>query len=444
MTAATVQRCVPPSTGSSRSERAPAWPPTPSAPRRPRCVAAASRSAAGRRRAVSAVFGTQQGGYAAAARAGAGFADRPTPVLGPPWSPTLAPRRRLRRALADVAVGRLLARCARPVLAAASVIASAQLAALPLPRSPPRCPTAPALPRPDPPSTGPDGGRQPSGADAPPQPRPRRLPGGGRRKPAVRRNPSTSCSPSSTRWSASKRSRPRYAGRPRSCGWRSCAPRPSCATRPSPVTWSSSATRARARPPSPGWSPASTAPSACSPRDSSSRPTGPALVAGYVGQTAIKTAEVVESGARRRAVHRRGLRPGRRRLRHTRPSSTLVKAMEDHRDELVVIVAGYPGPMQEFIDSNPGLASRFRLTIDVRRLHRRRSSSRSSRPSPRAPTSPRPRAASTGCAPILTMTPREPGFGNARFSATCSRPRSCARRGGCGTTPSRPSTSSAS
>jgi ATP-dependent Clp protease ATP-binding subunit ClpA len=86
------------------------------------------------------------------------------------------------------------------------------------------------------------------------------------------------------------------------------------------------------------------------------------LVAGYVGQTALKTAEVA---ARARggvlfvdeAYALAGDDFGREAI------DTLVKEMEDHRDTMVVIVAGYPAPMAELIDSNPGLASRFRLTL---------------------------------------------------------------------------------
>ncbi len=86
------------------------------------------------------------------------------------------------------------------------------------------------------------------------------------------------------------------------------------------------------------------------------------LVAGYLGQTAIKTAEVVakaEGGVLfiDEAYSLNGDQYGEEAI------NTLVKEMEDKRNDLVVIVAGYPLPMSVFIAQNPGLASRFRTTI---------------------------------------------------------------------------------
>lgn len=86
------------------------------------------------------------------------------------------------------------------------------------------------------------------------------------------------------------------------------------------------------------------------------------MVAGYLGQTALKSAEVIASAIGGvlfidEAYALSGDQYGEESI------NTLVKEMEDNRDDLVVIVAGYPGPMAKFIAENPGLASRFRTTI---------------------------------------------------------------------------------
>ena len=159
------------------------------------------------------------------------------------------------------------------------------------------------------------------------------------------------------------------------------------------------------------------------------------LVAGYLGQTAMKTAEVVAKAAGGvlfidEAYSLAGDQYGQESV------DTLVKEMEDRRDDLVLIVAGYPDPMALFIAQNPGLASRFRTTIEfadytddelvghlltgwpARRLRHGED-------------------CLTRFRSILATTPRGPMFGNGRSPVTCWRRRSGATPGGCATSPSR-------
>ncbi|WP_298748027.1 AAA family ATPase [uncultured Serinicoccus sp.] len=138
------------------------------------------------------------------------------------------------------------------------------------------------------------------------------------------------------------------------------------------------------------------------------------LVAGYLGQTAAKTAEVVGSAHGGvifidEAYSLGGDQYGKEAI------DTLVKEMEDHREDLVVIVAGYPDPMADFIATNPGLESRFRTIIDfadytddelsaiLQHLAAQMDYDLSGR-------------ALTRFTEILAATPRGPSFGNGRFA----------------------------
>lgn len=93
------------------------------------------------------------------------------------------------------------------------------------------------------------------------------------------------------------------------------------------------------------------------------------LVAGYVGQTAIKVKEVIDKA-------RGGIlfideayslsNPNSPNDFGTEAIDTLVKLMEDYRDDLVVIVAGYTKEMNEFLSANTGLISRFNRFIEFK------------------------------------------------------------------------------
>jgi SpoVK/Ycf46/Vps4 family AAA+-type ATPase len=92
------------------------------------------------------------------------------------------------------------------------------------------------------------------------------------------------------------------------------------------------------------------------------------LVAEYVGQTAIKTSEafgkarggILFIDEAYTLVRDAGSASG----FGQEAIDTLVKLMEDHRDDTVVIAAGYPAEMDQFISANPGLRSRMPRTVD--------------------------------------------------------------------------------
>ncbi|MCW2811592.1 MAG: putative ATPase, partial [Friedmanniella sp.] len=138
------------------------------------------------------------------------------------------------------------------------------------------------------------------------------------------------------------------------------------------------------------------------------------LVAGYLGQTALKTAEVVSSAVGGvlfvdEAYSLAGDAFGREAV------DTLVKEMEDRRDDLVVVVAGYPGPMAVFIAENPGLASRFRTTIEFADYADEELAAIFTGLATRADYDV-PAETLTRFRSLVALAPRGPSFGNGRFA----------------------------
>jgi stage V sporulation protein K len=146
------------------------------------------------------------------------------------------------------------------------------------------------------------------------------------------------------------------------------------------------------------------------------------LVGQYVGQTAIKTDRAI-----RRALdgvlfidEAYALTPGEGDGRNdfgAEAVETLLKRMEDHRHRLVVIVAGYPRLMRGFLDSNPGLRSRFARELsfpdysndDLLAITHKLAAEAEYELGP---------GAEEALARIFAGASRGEGFGNARFART--------------------------
>jgi len=140
------------------------------------------------------------------------------------------------------------------------------------------------------------------------------------------------------------------------------------------------------------------------------------LVAGYVGQTATRTRDTLESalGGMLLIDEAYALARGGENDFGREAIDTLVKFMEDHRDDLSIVVAGYPQEMQTLLEANPGLESRFTRTIhfpdyttdELVEIFRRMGDKNKYHLDSEAGIALRA---------LIDAEPRDRGFGNARF-----------------------------
>jgi SpoVK/Ycf46/Vps4 family AAA+-type ATPase len=140
------------------------------------------------------------------------------------------------------------------------------------------------------------------------------------------------------------------------------------------------------------------------------------LVAGFVGQTAPKTLAALESalGGMLLIDEAYSLARGGDDDFGREAIDTLVKFMEDHREDIGIVAAGYPAEMRAFVETNPGLESRFTRTIsfadysddELVTIFDRLGEKNYYTPSEDAITKLRA---------LLAAQPRGRGFGNARF-----------------------------
>jgi hypothetical protein len=140
------------------------------------------------------------------------------------------------------------------------------------------------------------------------------------------------------------------------------------------------------------------------------------LVAGFVGQTATKTMAVLQSslGGMLLIDEAYSLARGGADDFGREAIDTLVKFMEDNRDDIGIVAAGYPTEMQDFVDTNPGLKSRFTRTVSFADYTDDELVSIFTSLGEKNHYSPSDDAV-TKLGALLAAQPRDRGFGNARF-----------------------------